>query len=446
MAVIPANAIELAELWQQQGVRQVRAGLFDIDAVFREKWLPIDRFAEYCAQGWSFIDALPYWGANDSMYGDRAWNSATCEFDINSTRRFPFAAHARTCVADYSDGNAALSPRAVLKRQVEKASAMGFGVRASSEFELILLDESSATLESKAYTGLDTFAPHNRCWSGYFPASDADLLEDYQQMLASADIEVDHICAELGPGCLEVSLPLKDIVRAADDAAFFKLYSKAFFQQRDLTCSFMAQLSNSHPGLGGHPIISLWQGEHAVFYDASKPDGVSDTMRCFIGGVLALLPELTAMFASTVNAYRRYVPGNWAPRTATWGVGNYTCGLRAVCDNPARSRLEFRLPGADINPFLAFAMVLGAGLYGIEHRLRAPQPRDDIGREFIDETIGPLPRNLLEAGERLAASSIAKALFGEQFIEHYARTRILEDEALRRHVSDFERRRYLHHV
>ena len=208
----------------------------------------------------------------------------------------------------------------------------------------------------------------------------------------------------------------------------------------------MAQLSDQHPGLGGHPIVSLRDRASgaAVFDDGQG--GLSRIGRQFIAGVLHALPELMPMFAGNVNSFRRYVPGNWAPRTATWGIGNYTCALRVVTGSPDECRIEFRLPGADTNPHLAFAMLLGAGLDGIERGLEAPPATEDIGRALVHEAIGPLPRTLLEAAERMRASALARRLFGTAFVDHYTTACIDEDTLMRRHVDAFERRRYLHHV
>jgi glutamine synthetase len=318
----------------------------------------------------------------------------------------------------------------------------------AAEFEFIMLAESPATIAAKQYDALDTYAQENRCWSGLFPATGAALIRDYDEYLHAGDIPLHHLCSELGPGCLEAALPVRPLARAADDSALFKLYTKAFFIERGMTASFMAQLSDSHPGLGGHPIISLRDSSSGapLLHDAADVDGISPLCRHFIAGVLQLLPELMPMFASTVNAYRRYVPGNWAPRTASWGVGNYTCAVRVVSDTPDDTRLEFRLPGADTNPHLAFAMLLGAGLYGVEHELVPPPRSDDIGREFVHASIGPLPRTLLEAAERMRASTLAAELFGAPFVQHFTASCIQEDHFMRRHVAAFERRRYLHQV
>ncbi len=438
----------VADVLARERIEIVHAGLFDTEGVFREKRLPVVQARHYLDAGWSFIDALPYWGPNDTTRADRAYHSEACRLDLASLRPYPFEPHAALLVADYAGESAALSPRALLATQIARARALGFEPLGAAEFEFILLDETPASLAAKHFEQLQTHAQENRCWSGLYPAAGAELLRDYDLCLRAGDIPLHHICSELGPGCLEAALPVRPLGTAADDAALFKLFTKAFCIQRGLMASFMAQLSDEHPGLGGHPSMSLRAIETGVaaFFDPDDPRELSAICRHFIAGVLVSLPELMPMFASTVNAYRRYVPGNWAPRTATWGVGNYTCGLRIVTGTADDCRIEFRLPGADTNPHLAFAMLLGAGLDGIEQRLQPPPETTEIGREFVHPAIGPLPRTLLEAAERMQHSARAIALFGSRFVAHFSRNCIQEDIAMRRHVAAFERQRYLHHA
>lgn len=444
----PGTVEEACDIFARERIETVHAGLFDTEGVFREKRLPVGLAKHYFEHGWSFIDALPYWGPNDAVRKDLPYNSERCVLDPGSLRPYPFEPNAALLVAEYTGPNAALAPRALLAAQIERAKSMGFSALGAAEFEFIILAETPDSLTHKQYEGLATYAQENRCWSGLYPASGASFLREYDQCLKRADIPLHHMCAELGPGCLEASLPTRDLATAADDSALFKLFTKAFCIQQGTTASFMAQLSDAHPGLGGHPIISLHSANTGLpsFHDPRHPTGLSLVGRQFIAGVLQCLPELMPMFASTVNAYRRYVPGNWAPRTATWGLGNYTCGLRIVNGRPEDTRVEFRLPGADTNPHLAFAMLLGAGLHGIERKLKPPPVTTGIGREFVHPAIGPLPRTLLEAAERMRASDTAKALFGARFVDHFTASCIQEDHLMRRHISAFERRRYLHHV
>lgn len=439
---------ELAALFARERIEFVHTGIFDTEGVFRQKRLPASLAVRYAGDGWSFIDALPFWGPNDAVRADRAYRSEHCALDCASVRPFPFEPQAALVVADYLGECAALSPRTLLARQLARAHELGFDALGASEFEVILLAETPASATAKGYEGLVTHAQENRCWSGLYPASGATFLREYEACLRGADIPLHHLCAELGPGCLEASLPVRPLSVAADDAALFKLFTKAFAIERGLVASFMAQLSDAHPGLGGHPIVSLRDRATgaASFHDPDDPLGLSATCRHFVAGVLHALPVSMPMFAGTVNSYRRYVPGNWAPRTATWGVGNYTCAVRVVAGGPDDCRVEFRLPGADTNAHLAFAMLLGAGLDGIERRLEPPPATTGIGRELVHPDIGPLPRTLLEAAERMAASPLARRLFGDAFVDHYAASCIQEDHLMRRHVSAFERARYLHHV
>ena len=441
-----ASDSDLDALLTRECIEFVHAGLFDTEGVFREKRLPVELARKFLREGWSFIDALPFWGPNDAVRADRPYRSEACRFDPASVRPYPFEPDSVLLVADYTGDCAALSPRSLLAAQIARAADMGFEVLGASEFEFILLAETPATATAKRYEGLATHAHENRCWSGLYPASGAAFIRDYEQFLRDADVPLHHICAELGPGCLEAALSVRPLAAAADDAALFKLYTKAFSIERELMASFMAQLSDDHPGLGGHPIISLRDRNTGAASFHAAGGGISDVCRHFIAGVLTGLPELMPMFAGNVNSYRRYVPGNWAPRTATWGLGNYTCALRVVSGTPDDTRVEFRLPGADTNAHLAFAMLLGAGLHGIERRLEPPPVTTDIGRELVHPAIGPLPRTLLEAAERMQRSTLARELFGAAFVDHHTTACIHEDTLMRRHVDAFERRRYLHHV
>jgi len=432
----------------EKRIRHVYAGLFDQEGTWRGKKLPLSQFSEFALKGWSFIDALPWWGPNDTVRVDKAFRSEACSFDRESLRKYPFEADSVIVAADYEGPSKKFSPRVMLQKQIKKADKLGFSVLGASEFEFIILDQTASELQAEGYQKLKSFSLENRCWSAMLPSISADLLAGYEETLRNGDIELHHICSELGPGCLEATMPVKPLLRAADDAAFFKMFTRAFFSREQKTASFMAQLSNDHPGLGGHPIISLHDktsGESVLFEGGSKPR-LSRLGRHFVAGILRLIPELTAFYAPNVNSYRRYAPGNWAPRTATWGYDNYTCGLRLVASPIENARIEFRLPGADINPFLAFSMMLGAGLYGIEQELILPAETTGVGRDKVPEDIGSVPRSLLEAAELLAQSQAAGRIFGKDFSEHCVECCIDEDERMRRHVSAFERERYLFHV
>lgn len=418
-------------------------GVFDTRGTFRAKRFPAAPAQRFVRDGWSFIDSIQWWDTADGLFADRPAHHAPVTLDESSMRPFPFEPDAVTVVGDFDGALAELSPRTQLARSIDRLSATGLTARLAWEFETIVLTQPAEELAATGFASPVGAAPYNRCWSPMTPAAEASFFAEWTAMLEAGGIPVDHVCSELGPGCYELALGADTPLASADQAAFAKVWTRAFCQQRGLTASFMAQLDNDFPGLGGHPILSLHDGETNVTAEGPL---LGVAARQAVGGILTCLPDLMALVAPTVNSYRRYAPGNWAPRTATWGYGNYTCAVRAVCDHPDSARLEFRLPGADTAPHLCAAMLIGAAAYGIENAIEPPEPTSETARTIVPDEIGPLPRTLLEAAERLASSGLARKLLGDAFVEHYAAALVAEDEVFRRHVSAFERARYLHHV
>jgi glutamine synthetase len=205
----------------------------------------------------------------------------------------------------------------------------------------------------------------------------------------------------------------------------------------------MAKWSNDYPGQSGHLHVSLKREDGgSVFHDESKPEDMSDEMRWFIGGQQALMPDLLSMVACTVNSYSRLVPGFWAPTSATWGVENRTTALRVIKGGPHSQRVEYRISAADINPYIALAAAIGSGLWGIENRIEPDAPI--VGNAYDREHPKKrrLPGTLTEAAERLLASKPARALFGDEFVEHHAATRQWEEREFRKAITSWELSRY----
>ncbi len=422
-------------------------GLFDFTGAFREKRLDAAGYQQIAAHGWRFIDALPYWMHDDTCFAEKGFVDEDVTVDADTLRPYPFEENAQLAIADYSGPSAAISPRPALKRLVEKAASLGLKAIAGFEYETIFLDEDGTTLRQKDWGELDPALPHNRCWSGVAPAADAGFLAGVHEQLSACHIPIDHHCMELGPGCVEYTLAPEPILKAADDAALFKIFTKAIARSQGLTASFMAQLDDGFPGLGGHLSLSLRDKDGTpILHDGADPNGLSKTGKAFLGGVLALTPELMCMFAPTVNAYRRLRPGNWAPRAANWGVGNYSCGVRVVTRSSDETRLEFRLPGADAMPHMTAAMMLGAGLWGLENNADPGSPVFGDGRVVPALPDKELPTSLEEAARRFAKSEPARAIFAAPFVDHYSAWCAAEAAAFHAHVSAFERARYLETV
>ncbi|MEL7048540.1 MAG: glutamine synthetase, partial [Pseudomonadota bacterium] len=436
---------ELQQAFDDVAIAHV--GIFDFTGAFREKRLSGPAFRDCLATEWRFIDALPYWMYDESCFSEMGFKDERVLIDADSIRPYPFENDACLAVADYAGDSAAISPRNVLQRLTGKALDHGFKAVGGFEYETIFLDEDGTSLRAKSWNDLTPSLPHNRCWSGLAPAADSDFLTTVHDQLGAAGISLDHHCMELGPGCVEYCLAPEPFVKASDDAALFKVFCKAIARTHGKTASFLAQLDDDFPGLGGHVSISLTNLDgKPLFYDAQAPHQMSDVAKFFLGGVLKLTPDLMCLFAPTMNAYRRLRPGNWAPRSGNWGVGNYSCGMRVVSHTPADTRLEFRLPGADASAHVVSAMVLGAGLWGIENAIDPGAPVTGNGRIETPSIGAELPTSLEEAAHKFHSSKSARDIFGAAFVDHYSAWCRAEAAAFHAHVSAFERARYLETV
>ena len=437
------NAVErrsVLEWLNAAGLRTVHLGLVDASGTVREKRLGASAAARAFEDGWSFIDAIQWWGPDDTIWRSGGASSGAAVVETDSGRAYPFADNSAFFFAEFGAPLRELSGRFQLQRMVEFAASSGFGASAAWEFECIVLD---SVLDASGSP--KPAMPANRCWSAVTMATEEEELARLVGTLEAGAISMDHVCAELGPGCLEIATAPEPAVRSADSAALAKVYTKAHFARAGRRATFMAQLGSGFPGLGGHPSLSLHGLTDDVPILCDEPGVLSKTGSSAVAGVVTLLPELLAMAAPYPNSYRRFGPGNWSPSTATWGSDAYSCALRVVTRQPRDARLELRIPGADTSPHHCLAMLLGAALWGIEERLDPPPPvaPPADGRASGDRG---LPHDLVEAAERFAASSAARELFGPAFVEHFASSRRAEAAACQRFVSAEERDRYLDQV
>ncbi len=439
---MPPTAIDqLTDAIAARGARTVHVAIPDVDGGLRERRLPLASVAAALGDAASFCNVLHEWDVTDSVHGPGPFVGESITVDPTSLRGYPFEPDAVWLLADFAGPHRATSPRELLNAQIARAAALGFSPKAAFEFEWLVFDEDAKSLRAKRWSQADAWAPDNRCWDAQSAAINADVVAAQQAVLAAADIGVFGLGMELGAGCMEATLLATDALRAADDAAFFKLASRAFFRRRQQTACFMAQSDASAPGLSGHIHLSLADAAGRNLF-AAPAASLSPLARHFVGGVLKLLPALAALPLHTVNAYRRLSPGNWAPRTPTWSFGGYTTAIRAVSGEHPQARLEFRIPGADVNPWLGLAMFLGAGLWGIEHAIEPPAVVTGDGRTHTAPDLVPLPHDLFSAAQALEHSAEARAIFGSAFIDAYCASRRHEFDSLRRAVSAEEKARY----
>jgi glutamine synthetase len=427
---------------EAQAIEVVHVGQFDYAGVFRERRLGREQFTSW-ARAPRFANTLAKWDCADSLFAGGPHLTEPVTIDDASLRRYPFEANAGLIIADFSGDTAPLMPRHVLRRQIERAAAMGFAVRAAFEFEVIFLNETADSLRASHYAAPRPFAPDNKCWSGQTAAEQAGLVADLVDLIGAHDIALFALAGELGPGCFEATLGAVEGLRAADDAALARQAIRAFARGRDMTASFMPTIGPGYPSIGGHINLSLADGRTGENLFADPQGQTNALARSFIAGMTRLVPQAFALCAHTVNAYRRFAPGSWAPKSLTWADWTFTTAVRSAPSALDDARLEFRLPGADCNPHLALALMLGAGLDGIERQLIAPEPAPNLGPDDIQPGAARFPATLADAADRLQASADAVRMFGQPFVDQFATACRVENNSLARAVSAAELARYI---
>ena len=433
----------------RQGITRAKIGGFDIDGVLRGKYVSLEKLKSALGKGFGVCDVVFGWDVSDVLYDNSkvtGWPSRYPDvhavLDPSTLRLLPWEPGVVAMLADFRDESGAphpACPRSLLKRVIARGEREGFSAKFGAEFEFYLFKETRQTLHDKGFKGLTPLDPGMFGYSWVRAGQDSDLMRDLMEGLARFDIEIEGLHTETGPGVYEAAIRYDDALRAADKAALFKSAVKQIAHQHGLAVTFMAKWNADLPGSSGHLHQSLWKNGKNAFFDQRAARNLSAVMRHYVAGQLALMRELTAIYSPTINSYKRYVPGVWAPLTPSWGVDNRTCAVRLVdVGNPSAQRVEYRQTAADINPYLAMAACLGAGLWGIEKQLPlAPESKGDA-------SVGPerLPTSLAEANQLLQKSKAARALFGADFVDHYLRTRDFEVRTFERAVTDFELARY----
>ncbi len=428
-----------------------KVGIFDMDGVFRGKYMNSDKVESSLKGGFGFCDVVLGWDSNDQLYDNTSftgWHTAYPDAGVRlipeTLRQIPFEGGMPLILGEFTGAAEAICPRGLLKRVLARSEEMGFAVKAAAEFEFFVFEETPHSVREKNYRNLKNLTPGFFGYSGLRSGVHAEIYQDLLILCEEMNMEIEGLHTETGPGVLEAALKVDDALVAADKASLFKTFCKIFFQRRGLMATFMAKWSENWPGQSGHLHSSLLDRKtgKGVFFDPDKPMHMSDELRWYVGGQQALMPELLAMVACTTNSYTRLVPGFWAPTEATWGYENRTCALRVIGGSEKSQRVEYRIAAADINPYIALSAAIGSGLWGIENKVEpsAPIVGNSYAMTHADELT--LPRTLTEAAGKLRASAPARALFGDAFVDHYAASREWEEREARKAVTDWQLARY----
>ncbi|MFF3332015.1 glutamine synthetase family protein [Streptomyces sp. NPDC002888] len=371
----------------------------------------------------------------DRGYGDFAMHP-----DLSTLRRVPWNAGTAMLIADlaWSDGSPVVAaPRQILRRQLERLAEHGFTAQVGTELEFIVFKDTYEHAWDANYRGLTPANQYNIDYSVLGTGRIEPLLRRIRNEMAGAGLTVESAKGECNPGQHEIAFRYDEALVTCDQHAIYKTGAKEIAAQEGVSLTFMAKY-NEREGNSCHIHLSLADADGTNAMAASDdPHGMSDTMRHFLAGQLAALRDFSLLYAPHINSYKRFQPGSFAPTAVAWGHDNRTCALRVV--GHGRSlRFENRLPGGDVNPHLAVAGLVAAGLYGIEHKLELPEPCP--GNAYTAE-YAHVPTTLREAAELWENSPIAKAAFGDEVVAHYRNMARVEVEAFDAAVTDWELRR-----
>ena len=370
---------------------------------------------------------------------ERGYGDMMFELDLTTLRRTPGQPYSATVQCDLAwlDGSGLVrqSPRSVLKGQVQAAADLGFTALAGTELEFIVFEQSYAAAWDSRYIGLTGVNRYNVDYSIQGGTVVEPLLRDIRNEMYAAGLKVESAKGECNLGQHEIAFRYEDVLRTCDNHVIYKNAAKEIAAAHGQSLTFMAKY-DEREGNSCHIHLSLrGTDDRTVFADDARQHGHSEVFDHFLAGVQATLRELTYFYAPNVNSYKRFQAGSFAPTAIAWGRDNRTCALRVV-GHGSGLRVENRVPGGDVNPYLAVAAMLAGGLHGIREGLPL-EPRFD-GNAYVSDK-ERVPTTLPEARDLLLRSSVARAAFGDDVVEHYAHAAQVEIDAFNRAVTDWER-------
>jgi glutamine synthetase len=365
--------------------------------------------------------------------------------DLDTLRILPWQPGAAMVICNlYHPGGKLVeeAPRSVLKRQLEKLGAGGLVCKTASELEFFLFNDTYPAAFASHYSGLNPASDYRIDYHTLQPARDEAIFRSLRNFMDAADVPVESSKGEWGKGQHEVNFIYDEPLPMADRHMVFKQGAKEIAHQNGKSITFMSKIDAAEVGSSCHIHQSIWQKGKSLFWDAKKGEG-SKFFRQFLGGLMKYSPELTYFYAPTINAYKRYQSASWAPTKMAWAYDNRTVGFRVVGEGNS-FRLENRMPGADANPYLAFAAMIAAGMAGVKENLDCGPLYE--GNAYTDANLPSLPRSLREAADLLTKSSLARETLGEAVVEFYTHTARCEVEAFDNAVTDWERVRYFERI
>ncbi len=365
--------------------------------------------------------------------------------DLSTLRVIPWQTATALVLCNFGrDGGKPVfeTPRTLLQNQVDRLARKKLICNIASELEFFLFHNTYHDAFAADYKNLTPSSDYRIDYHTMQPARDEGLFRSIRNLMGAAGVPVESSKGEWGRGQHEINFIYAEPIAIADQHVIFKQGVKEIAAQHGKAVTFMAKPSGSEPGSSCHIHTSLWQSGKNLFWDAKKQTG-SKLFRQFLGGLIKYSRELSYFFAPTINAYKRYQSASWAPTKMAWAFDNRTVGFRVVGEGKS-FRIENRMPGADANPYLAFAATIVAGLAGMEEQLDCGEKYE--GNAYIDPKLASLPKSLREAADLLDQSKLARKVLGDDVVEFYVHTARLEVKAFDNVITDWERVRYFERI
>ena len=450
------NETQIAELVASRKARYVTAAFVDLQGQLRGKTIRADKLLSSIEAGLPFSPYNHMLDFGDKVLMPRGYLSNDIPIDDNrcdivpETRTLPFENKDSDLFffVEFAEGTRGheWDPRVAYRRAESRLESLGLTPVQAFEYEFRIFTETMKTARQKGFQDLELITEtstyggimHQGVWS--------DLFKELRDMAETLAVPIASMHWEVSAGLAEVALAHRPGIAAADDAVLFKTHAKVSAQRHDKLMTFMARPFDDADGQSGHVHLSLENAAGApAFSDPAAADGTSATMRHFIGGLQALLPELLLLLAPNINSFKRFIPGIFTPIASNWGFDNRTCAIRAITGKSSATRIECRVAGSDANPYLVLAAIQGAGAYGIEHGIEPSAPQ--AGSSYVRRRKIPkkqlFPNSFGAAIEGFRKSKFARELFGDDFVEMFAGTRQAQLDEFALYVTDRERMRFL---
>ncbi|HLP70716.1 MAG TPA: glutamine synthetase family protein [Rhizobium sp.] len=373
---------------------------------------------------------------------EKGYGDYTMKPDLSTLRKTPWLEGTALVICDvldhHSHADVPHSPRAVLKKQIKRLEDMGMKAFMATELEFFLFDQSYDDARMSGYRDLQLGSGYNEDYHIFQTTKEEDVMRAIRKGLQGAGIPVENTKGEASAGQGEVNVRYADALTMADRHAIIKNACKEIAWSRGKAITFLAKWNYSAAGSSSHIHQSLWSadGKTPLFFDENGEHGMSTTMKHYMAGLLAHASEITYFLAPYINSYKRFMAGTFAPTKAIWSKDNRTAGYRLCGEETKGIRVECRVGGSDLNPYLAMAALIAAGIDGIEKKLEL-EPAF-VGDAYGAREVREIPRTLRAAAESLRNSAMLRAALGDDVVDHYVRAAEWEQEEYDRRITDWE--------